>query len=148
MTPSIIHYSCEIRCSIILHYQLDFTHSPPNEKTIIRAVTRIPSGKFNTSDFTSWEVDSTSDLRELLIEDDCFGYVKDLRLSLFTSLERINIGDNCFCNMEGGTFEVKNCINMKSVTIGDNSFTSVKRVTGESGCSNKLVMKSADRIVG
>lgn len=52
------------------------------KKPIIRAVTRISSGKFNTSDFTSWEVDSTSDLRELLIEDDCFGYVKDLKLSL------------------------------------------------------------------
>ena len=101
------------------------------KRVITRAVTRIPSGKFNTSDFTSWEVDSTSDTRELLIEDYCFGYVKDLRLSLFTSLERISIGDNCFCNVEGGTFEVKNCINMKTVTIGDNSFTSVKRVVFE-----------------
>ena len=101
------------------------------KKPIIRAVTRIPSGKFNTSDFTSWEVDSTSDTRELLIEDDCFGYVKDLRLSLFTSLERLSIGDNCFCNEKGGVFEVKNCINMKSVTIGDNSFISVKRVVFE-----------------
>ena len=101
------------------------------KRVITRAMTRIPPGKFNTSDFTSWEVDSTSDSRELLIEDDCFGYVKDLRLSLFTSLERLSIGDNCFCNEKGGVFEVKNCINMKSVTIGDNSFISVKRVVFE-----------------
>ena len=101
------------------------------KRVITRAMTRIPPGKFNTSDFTSWEVDSTSDTRELLIEDDCFGYVKDLRLSLFTSLERLSIGDNCFCNEKGGVFEVKNCINMKSVTIGDNSFISVKRVVFE-----------------
>ena len=101
------------------------------KRVLSRVVTRIPPGKFYTSDFTSWEVDSTSDTRELLIEDDCFGYVKDLKLSLFTSLERLSIGDNCFCNEKGGTFEVKNCINMKSVTIGDNSFTSVKRVMFE-----------------
>lgn len=118
--------SAILRCLAPRHEDDDMYKKP-----IIRAVTRIPSGKFNTSDFTSWEVDSTSDLRELLIEDDCFGYVKDLKLSLFTSLERISIGDNCFCNVKGGTFEVKNCINMKSVTIGDNSFTSVKRVAFE-----------------
>ena len=114
--------------NVAIHRQDDDIHMKP----IIRAVMRIPPGKFNMSDFTSWEVDSTSDTRELLIEHDCFGYVKDLRLFFFASLERISIGDNCFCNVKGGVFEVKDCINIESVTIGDNSFTSVEQVVFES----------------
>ena len=122
----------EICKSVLRSYVPTQNNDDLPKKPITKEITHILSGKFNTSDFTEWNVDSTSGLRELLIEDDCFGYVKDLKLSLFTSLERISIGDDCFCNTKGGTFELKECINVKSVTIGDNSFPSVRRVAFES----------------
>ena len=85
-------------------------------------VVRVMNGVCNDPDVEEWSLDDCSSrLRELVLGNDCLQYVKKLKLVGFGSLERVEIGMRCFCESDGGCFEVSSCKRLRSVKVGDGS---------------------------
>ena len=83
-------------------------------------VIRVMNGVCNDPDIEEWSLnDCSSRLRELVLGDDCLQFVSELRLVGFASLEKVEMGMRCFCESEGGLFEVSGCKRMRSVKVGD-----------------------------
>ena len=74
----------------------------------------------NDSGITKWDTSGLRNLKALKIGSNCLQHISSFSLSSLKKLERVEIGSGCFAN-EGGFFEVKDCKNLKSVSIGDNS---------------------------
>ena len=104
-------------------------------------VIEVKNGVCNDEDFEDWEMNEYARLRELIVGDECFQFVKDLRIVGLNALEKVEIGKQCFCKVSGGVFEMRNCAKLKSVKIGDGSFVSVMNVVFESECFDEVVME-------
>ena len=74
----------------------------------------------NDSGITKWDTSGLKSLKALKIGNNCLQHISSFSLSSLKKLERVEIGSGCFAN-EGGFFEVRDCKNLKSVSIGDNS---------------------------
>ena len=101
----------------------------------------VKNGVCNDEDFEEWEMNEYVRLRELIVGDECFQFVKDLRIVGLNALEKVEIGRQCFCKASGGVFEMRDCEKLKSVKIGDNSFVGVVSVVFESECFDEVVME-------
>ena len=101
----------------------------------------VKNGMCNNEAFDEWSMEEYVRLRELIVGDECFQFVKDLRIVGLNALEKVEIGKQCFCKASGGVFEMRNCENLKSVRIGDGSFVSVVSVVFESECFVDVVME-------
>ena len=99
------------------------------------------NGVCNNEAFEEWEMNEYVMLRKLIVGDECFQFVKDLRIVGLNALEKVEIGKQCFCKVSGGVFEMRNCEKLKSVKIGDGSFVSVVSVVFESECFDEVVME-------
>ena len=85
-------------------------------------VIRVMNGVCNDPDIEEWSLnDCSSRLRELVLGDDCLQYVSELKLVGFGSLEKVEMGMRCFCESEGGLFEVSGCKRLRSVKVGGGS---------------------------
>ena len=104
-------------------------------------VIEVKKGVCNDEDFEEWEMNEYVRLRELIVGDECFQFVKDLKIVGLSALEKVEIGKQCFCNASGGVFEMRNCENLNSVRIGDGSFVSVVSVVFESECFDEVLME-------
>ena len=101
----------------------------------------VKKGVCNDEDFEEWEMNEYARLRELIVGDECFQFVKDLKIVGLSALEKVEIGKQCFCKASGGVFEMRNCEKLKSVKIGDGSFVSVMSVVFESKCFDEVLME-------
>ena len=97
-------------------------------------VIEVKNGVCNDEDFDEWSMEDYARLRELIVSDECFHFVKDLRIVGLNALEKVEIGKQCFCKASGGVFEMRDCEKLKSVKIGDGSFVGVMSVVFESLC--------------
>ena len=104
-------------------------------------VIEVKNGMCNDEAFDEWEMDEYVRLRELIVGDECFQFVKDLKIVGLNALEKVEIGKQCFCKASGGVFEMRNCEKLKSVKIGDGSFVGVVSVVFESECFDEVVME-------
>ena len=95
-------------------------------------VIEVKKGVCNDEAFEEWNMNEYVRLRELIVGDECFQFVKDLRIVGLNALEKVEIGRECFCKASGGAFEMRNCEKLKSVKIGDGSFVSFVSVVFES----------------
>ena len=95
-------------------------------------VIEVKNGVCNNEAFEDWEMGEYVRLRELIVSDECFQFVKDLRIVGLNALEKVEIGKECFCKASGGVFEMRDCGKLKSVKIGDYSFVGVVSVVFES----------------
>ena len=102
---------------------------------------KVRNGVCNNEAFEEWEVDEYVRLRELIVGDECFQFVKDLRIVGLNALEKVEIGKQCFCKASGGVFEMRDCAKLESVKIGDDSFVGVVSVVFESECFVEGVME-------
>ena len=103
-------------------------------------VIEVKNGMCNDEAFDEWEMDEYVRLRELIVGDECFQFVKDLKIVGLNALEKVEIGKQCFCKASGGVFEMRNCEKLKSVKIGDGSFVGVVSVVFESECFDEMVI--------
>ena len=103
-------------------------------------VIEVKNGVCNDEDFEEWEMNEYARLRELIVCDECFQFVKDLKIVGLNALEKVEIGKQCFCKVSGGVFEMRNCAKLKSVKIGDGSFVGVMNVVFESECFDEMVI--------
>ena len=101
----------------------------------------VKKGVCNDEVFEEWGMDEYVRLRELIVGDECFQFVKDLRIVGLNALEKVEIGKQCFYKASGGVFEMRECEKLKSVKIGDGSFVSVMSVVFESECFGEVVME-------
>ena len=99
-------------------------------------VIEVKNGMCNNEAFDEWSMEEYVRLRELIVCDECFQFVKDLKIVGLNALEKVEIGKECFCNANGGVFEMRDCEKLKSVKIGDGSFVSVMSVVFESMISS------------
>ena len=104
-------------------------------------VIEVKKGVCNDEDFDEWEMNEYVRLRELIVGDECFQFVKDLKIVGLNALEKVEIGKQCFCKASGGVFEMRDCEKLKSVKIGDGSFVGVASVVFESECFDEVVME-------
>ena len=103
-------------------------------------VIEVKKGVCNDEDFEEWEMNEYVRLRELIVGDECFQFVKDLKIVGLNALEKVEIGRECFCKASGGVFEMRECERLKSVRIGDGSFVGVVRVVFESECFDEVLI--------
>ena len=104
-------------------------------------VIEVKKGVCNDEDFEEWEMNEYVRLRELIVGDECFQFVKDLEIVGLSALEKVEIGKQCFCKASGGVFEMRDCEKLKSVRIGDGSFVGVASVVFESECFGEVVIE-------
>ena len=104
-------------------------------------VIEVKNGMCNDEDFDEWEMNEYVRLRELIVGDECFQFVKDVKIVGLNALEKVEIGKECFCKASGGVFEMRNCEKLKSVRIGDGSFVGVASVVFESECFDEVLME-------
>ncbi|KAM7455455.1 hypothetical protein BLSTO_03790 [Blastocystis sp. subtype 1] len=91
----------------------------------------VKKGVCNDEVFEEWGMNEYVRLRELIVGDECFQFVKDLKIVGLSALEKVEIGKECFYKASGGVFEMRNCEKLKSVKIGDGSFVGVVSVVFE-----------------
>ena len=96
----------------------------------------VKKGVCNDEDFEEWEMNEDARLRELIVCDECFQFVKDVKIVGLNALEKVEIGKECFCKASGGAFEMRDCEKLKSVKIDDGSFVGVVSVVFESMISS------------
>ena len=99
-------------------------------------VIEMKNGMCNNEAFDEWSMEEYVRLRELIVGDECFQFVKDLKIVGLNALEKVEIGKQCFCKASGGVFEMRDCEKLKSVKIGDGSFVGVMSVVFESMISS------------
>ena len=104
-------------------------------------VIEVKNGMCNDEVFDEWEMAEYVRLRELIVGDECFQFVKDLKIVGLNALEKVEIGKQCFCKASGGVFEMRDCEKLKSVRIGDSCFVSVVSVVFESECFDEAMME-------
>ena len=96
----------------------------------------VKNGMCNNEAFDEWGMEEYARLRELIVGDECFQFVKDLRIVGLNALEKVDIGKQCFCKTSGGVFKMRDCEKLKSVKIDDGSFVGVVSVVFESMISS------------
>ena len=101
----------------------------------------VKNGMCNNEAFDEWNMDEYARLRELIVCNECFQFVKDLKIVGLNALEKVEIGKQCFCKASGGVFEMRDCEKVKSVKIGDGSFVSVVGVVFESECFDEVMIE-------
>ena len=101
----------------------------------------VKKGVCNDEVFDEWGMNEYVRLRELIVGDECFQYVKDLRIVGLNALEKVEIGKQCFCKASGGAFEMRDCEKLESVMIGDDSFVGVMSVVFESECFDEVLIE-------
>ena len=101
----------------------------------------VKNGMCNNEAFDEWSMDEYVRLRELIVGDECFQFVKDLKIVGLNALEKVEIGKQCFCEASGGVFEMRDCEKLKSMKIGDGSFVGVVNVVFESECFDEVMME-------
>ena len=104
-------------------------------------VIEVKNGMCSNEAFDEWSMEEYARLRELIVGDECFQFVKDLMIVGLNALEKVEIGKECFCKTSGGVFEMRDCEKLKIVKIGDGSFVSVVSVVFESECFDQVVME-------
>ena len=104
-------------------------------------VIRVRNGVCNNEAFDEWSMEEYVRLRELIVGDECFQFVKDLRIVGLNALEKVDVGKECFCKASGGVFEMRDCEKLESVKIGDGSFVGVMSVVFESECCVEVVIE-------
>ena len=104
-------------------------------------VIEVKNGMCSNEAFDEWSMEEYARLRELIVGDECFQFVKDLMIVGLNALEKVEIGKQCFCKASGGVFEMRDCAKLKSVRIGEGSFVGVMSVVFESECFDEVLME-------
>ena len=126
---SIIDVKPAVSDKVIVKCNKDFISLDENAEMV-----EVRNGVCNNEAFDEWQTDEYVKLRELIVGDECFQYVKDLRILGLNELKKLEIGKQCFCKTSGGEFELKDCEKLESVKIDDGSFVGVVSVVFESEC--------------
>ena len=76
----------------------------------------------NSASFTSLDLTPLSLLKQITIGDNCFGNVREVKLSGLQRLRSVVVGSNSFKNSNSGGLYMNGCSSLNSMVIGANSF--------------------------
>ena len=116
---------------------------------INKEVSRLiyPSNSCTNPQIKTFTLEIYPYLKELIIGDECFGYVNTVKIKDDVSLESIMIAKNSFTlnknsygENTGRSFTLTNCHNLHSVTIGRFSFSDYNSCN--LSCMNEDIKKS------
>ena len=114
----IVWYSQRRACYLV--------HSRPETVTEIR----IGSGECNSEEFRVLDLSQYKNLKSVVIEDDSYEFVEELKLTGLSELESVEIGENSFTknrndygNNPNRHFYLKDCPKLKSLKMGRYSFS-------------------------
>ena len=85
----------------------------------------VQNGCGNDIDTISWNWNHFLFLKEIVIGNNCFKSVDELKLAGLSSLESVVIGDYCFSNAEGA-LELRSLRQLKSLRVGSGSMKQFK----------------------
>ena len=105
----------------IIHYGDELTELSHSLEVI-----SIESRCCNERDLVGMDFSSVSNLRKLIVGDECCANVEEVVLVGLSVLERVEFGNQCCSEATGGLFEVMECEKLRSVVIGDGSFGSMQ----------------------
>ena len=101
-------------------------HSRPETVTEIR----IGSGECNSEEFRVLDLSQYKNLKSVVIEDDSYEFVEELKMIGLNELESVEIGEKCFTqyrnwyvNDPNRHFYLKDCPKLKSLKMGRYSFS-------------------------
>ena len=87
----------------------------------------IPNGYFNGNNIGSFNISNNGVLKSIVIGDNCFGKVRVFDLDVLSELESVVIGQKSFrisgSERSDGSYRIVNCPKLKSIQIGDESFS-------------------------
>ena len=87
----------------------------------------IPNGYFNGNSIASFNISNIGVLNRIVIGDNCFGKVRVFDLDGLSELESVEIGSESFSisdeERSDGSYRIVNCPKLKSIQIGDFSFS-------------------------
>lgn len=93
---------------------------------------QFPSNSCNEISFSHLEFSRFSNLKTIVVEDNCFKHVKKVYITNMNSLEQVRVGRNSFrsqenpsisVSIENREFVLKNCVSLNTVNIGPYSFS-------------------------
>lgn len=122
------------------------------KRLVLKGLDELESFSYDSGSFASMErVEFVNvSLRRLMIESESFGMVRELTISGMSELDGVIIGSNSFVwNGNNGIYRLVNCPKLKSIVIGDGSFTgyhsfaleslpSLQRVEIGEGCFDRV----------
>ena len=115
---SIVSYSQRRACYLV--------HSRPETVTEIR----IGSGECNSKWLAMFDLSKYTNLKSVVIGDDSYEFVEELKLTGLSKLESVEIGMNSFTKKKNSYgndsyrhFYLKNCPKLKSLKMGRFSFS-------------------------
>ena len=89
----------------------------------------VSDGCCNGNEWKAFDVSLLPCLRELQVGNHCFRWVKEVRMVGMNALEKVVIGDVCFTSQENAAlvnasncFFLKDCVRLRELKIGSNSF--------------------------
>ena len=92
----------------------------------------IPSNCCNEAEWSVFDVSGLKWLKSIVIGDDCFEYVDEVKLVGLSQLKRVLIGEKCFTTCKDdwprsinpkGHFYLKDCEKLKELKMGHHSFS-------------------------
>ena len=90
----------------------------------------VPSTSLNDASLTVLDLTRFKRLKRIVIGDECFMYVEEVKLIGLSKLESVEIGKNSFTKYKNGFgenpnrhFYLKNCPKLKSLKMGRYSFS-------------------------
>ena len=111
-----------------------------------------PSNSCNNPQIKTLTLENYPYLKELVIGDECFGYVNTVKIKDDVSLESIMIDKNSFTLNKnsyrvntGCFFTLTNCHNLHSVTIGGFSFSDYNNCN--LSCMNEEMKRVMNRLI-
>lgn len=134
--------SISVGCNSMIHYK----------RLVLKGLNELESFSYDSGSFASMErVEFVNvALRRLMIEPESFDMVRELTISGMSELDGVVIGSNSFVwNGNNGIYRLVNCPKLKSIVIGDGSFTgyhsfaleslpSLQRVEIGEGCFDRV----------
>ena len=87
----------------------------------------IPKGYFNANGITLFNITNNVEMKRIDIGNSCFGKMRVFELDGLSELESVVIGGNSFRisdkERNDGDYRIVNCPKLKSIQIGDESFS-------------------------
>ena len=125
MTISVIDvFSPQFKRSIVVSSDSDLWLLSSVLSRITATSITVNNNCGNSASFTSLDFTPFSLLRQITIGDNCFGSVREVKLSGLSELESVVVGSNSFRKSNSGGLYMNGCSSLKTVMIGDGSFAS------------------------
>ena len=92
----------------------DYLETDPNVERVY-----VKSEACNDDSVQRWVLGLYPRLHELVVGNNCFQYLSELKLKGFPYLEKVSIGSNCCTDSDDGCFEISDCTELKTVKMGN-----------------------------